>query len=117
MFMKIAFAISLLIENIQVQLILFMVLNLICLLYYLIFKPSLYKVTNRLNIFICVCFLAIEIILFSYTIGQKTSSTQQLVSILCLSVSGLLVIVILLWIIYRFAIYLRESCCDVKYDA
>ena len=107
-FMKIAFAIALLIENMQVQLILFLVFNLIFLLYFLIFKPSLYKVTNRLNIFICLFFIAIEIVLFLFTITLKTSSDQETISIVCLALEGLMILIIIIWMIYRFVILIAK---------
>ena len=105
--MKLLFAGALIIENMQVQLILFLSYNIIFLLYFFIFRPSLYKVTNRLNIFICLCFIAIESILFGYTVTSKSASDQQTTSILCLSVSGLLIVMILLWMVYRFVNYIR----------
>ena len=57
----------------QVQIILFMAFNVVMFIYFLIFRPSLFKVTNRINIFICLCFLGIEIALFVYTITTKTT--------------------------------------------
>lgn len=74
------------IENPQVQLILLMVLNLIYMIYTLIFKPSLYKMTNRLNIVVCLSFIVIEAILFAYTLTSKSADQQNTTSIACLAV-------------------------------
>jgi|JI10StandDraft_1071094.scaffolds.fasta_scaffold754064_1 hypothetical protein len=63
-----------------------MVFNLVFLSYIIIFKPSLYKFTNRLNIFISLCFIAFEGVLFGYTITSKTTDQQNTTSIACLAI-------------------------------
>lgn len=70
---KVLFCVSLQIENVQAQIILLLSLNLIFLVYILIFKPSMYKVTNRLNILLTLCFMALEIVIFTYAIGLKST--------------------------------------------
>lgn len=85
-FLKICVCLALQIENAQVQLILLMVFNLIFLTYIIIFKPSLYKFTNRLNIFISLCLIALEAVLFAYTITSKSSDQQNTTSIVCLAI-------------------------------
>lgn len=111
MFLKIVFAVTLQIENSKAQLIIFLVFNFVNLLYYFIFKPSLYKFTNRLNIFLCLCFMGLEAVLFAYSITTMTLEEQNTYSILALVVTGLILVVIFIWMIYRFIIFMREKCC------
>lgn len=93
-----------------------MVFNLILLIYTLIFKPSLYKFTNRLNIFISLCFIVYEALLFRYTIAEKTDQEQNTTSIACLAIQGLIILVIIIWMIYRFLILIAERCFGKKYS-
>lgn len=59
MLIKLCTCIALQIDNPSAQLILLMTLNFVFLTYILIFKPSMYKLTNRLNIFLTLSFIAL----------------------------------------------------------
>lgn len=78
-----------------------MVLNLIFLTYVIIFKPSLFKVTNRLNIFLSLGFIALEAVLFAYTVTSKTSDQQLTTSIASLAIQAIMLSAIIVWMIYR----------------
>lgn len=92
-----------------------MVFNLVYLIYTLVFKPSLYKFTNRLNMFISLCFIALEAVLFAYTTTSKSPDQQQTTSLICLAIEGLMMVLIVIWMIYRLLILIAERCFGKKY--
>ena len=114
--LKFCMAFTLMIENAAAQLVLLMTLNLIFLAYILIYKPSMFKVTNRLNIFLSLGFIALEVVLFLFTISSKSSDDQNTTSIACLALEGAMIVSILLWIIYRFLMIVLERCFNYKYQ-
>ena len=59
LFLKFSLVVALQIQNPSAQLILLMVLNFIFIAYILLYKPSMHKVTNRLNIFLSLSFIAL----------------------------------------------------------
>lgn len=92
----------------SVQLILMMIFNLIYLIYTACYAPSKNKLTNALNILLMLGLIAIEIVLFWYSTTTMDTTTQNTYSIVLLSMMGTLVALVLVWIIYRLIVYIRE---------
>ncbi len=54
-----------------------------------------------------VCFIVCEIVLFVYSGSKMTSSYQNTISLVLLTVMGLMVLLVFTWIIYRFIVFIR----------
>jgi hypothetical protein len=100
--------------EISVQLVLLMVFNMVYLLYTLCYVPSKRSITNYLNIFLMAGMVVCEIVLFIYSISDKNSNYQNTISIALLSIMGFMVIVVLLWIIYRLILFIRQDLMGIQ---
>jgi hypothetical protein len=71
------------------------------------YQPSKSKVTNVINGVISLGFIVYEALFFGYNLSDKQASDQMSWSIGLLTVSGLLIVMVLCWILYRFILFIR----------
>jgi len=90
-----------------IQLVLLMVFNLVCIIYILCYTPSTSKLTNALNITIHLFMIIYEIVLFIYSISDMNSNYQMTISLVLISLLGILIGLVIIWIIYRLIMYIR----------
>jgi hypothetical protein len=98
----------------SVQLILLMVFNLVYLIYTVCYAPSKNKITNMLNIFLMVAFIVCEIVLFIYNTSNKHTDYQNVISYVMLGLMGLMIITVLVWIIYRLIVFVRQDVMGIQ---
>lgn len=91
-----------------------MVFNIVYLIYTLCYHPSKSKITNFLNAFITTAFIVCEIVFFIYDTTNKSTINQNLFSLVLLAIMGLMIILVLLWVVYRFIKYIREDIMGIK---
>jgi hypothetical protein len=113
-FFKLVVACVLIAGDVSVQLILLMIFNLVYMIYTLCYSPSKSKLTNGLNAFLMVGFIVCEIVFFVYNTSTMSASYQNLISIVLLSIFGIMVLLVVVWIIYRFILYIREEIMGIK---
>ena len=65
--------------------------------------------------FISLCFIALEAVLFAYTTTSKSPDQQETTSLICLAIEGLMMVLIVIWMIYRLLILIAERCFGKKY--
>jgi len=106
-FFKLMVGCILIAGDVTVQLILLIVFNLVYLIYTLCFTPSKNTLTNMLNAFLMVGFIALEVVLFIYNNSTMSASYQNTISIALLSIMALMLFVVILWIIYRLVGFIR----------
>lgn len=111
---KVVVGLVLISGEVSVQLILLMVFNLIYLIYTACYAPSKKMLTNALNIFLMAGLILIEIILFAYSTTAMSTDQQNIFSVILLSIMGTLVVTVLVWILYRFIVYIREDVMGIK---
>jgi hypothetical protein len=75
--------------------------------YNLIYKPSLSKITNYINMFVSLGFVAYEICLFAYGLTDKGATIQQQFSLILLAIPGVVLVGIIAWILFRLFLFIK----------
>ena len=96
------------------QLVLLMVFNLVYLIYTVCYTPSKRSVTNYLNVFLMFTLIVCEIVLFIYSISDMNADYQNLISIVLLCLMGLMILAVLVWIVYRFVLWVRHDIMGIE---
>jgi len=59
------------------------------------------------------CFIVIEIVFFVYSNSSMSTSYQNTISFVLLALMGLMTLLVVTWIIYRFIVYIREDIMGI----
>ena len=104
---KLMIACALIVPEPRMQLFLLMVFNLFNIAYTYCYTPSVYRYTNYLNIFIHLSMIVYEIIFLLYSVSDQSSVYQQTISIALFIIIGIVMMVVIIWMIYRMIVAIR----------
>lgn len=90
-----------------------MTMNAVYFFYNLIYKPSVSKMTNYMNMFVTAGFMAYEMCLFAYGLTNKGAIIQQQFSLILLAIAGVILVGIVAWILFRFFMFIKVDLLKI----
>jgi hypothetical protein len=90
-----------------------MTMNAVYFFYNLIYKPSVSKMTNYMNMFVTAGFMAYEMCLFAYGLTNKGAIIQQQFSLILLAIAGVVLVGIVAWILFRFFLFVKVDLLKI----
>ena len=107
---KLLFVVSFMLPSFQSQIVSLLAINISFIFYYLCHQPSKSSVTNYVCLFLELLMIILESIFYAYNrLESKPTDSQIGFSFGMLTVQGLAIITIIVWLFYRLVFMIRET--------
>jgi hypothetical protein len=107
---KLLFVVSFMFPSFQSQIVSLLAINISFIFYYLCHHPAKSSVTNYVCLFLELLMIILESIFYAYNrLLSKTTESQIGFSLGMLTIQGVAIVTIIVWLVYRLVFMIRET--------